>query len=199
MPDGRYVELDDLKSWVRIGSTDTLDDSELSTALIAAESAVDDYCGRRFDADASATARLFVSGRTDVVTVDDMLEAPTLVETRSGTTWTAVTDFQLEPLNGVVDGVGGWPYWRLRATESTLWPTDFEAAVRVTAKWGWPAVPSKVKQAVLIGAHRLVKRRESPEGLLGFETAGVERIGRLDPDLPFLVGAYRRVEAMLAP
>jgi hypothetical protein len=59
--------------------------------------------------------------------------------------------------------------------------------VRVTAKWGWPAVPDTVVQATLIQASRLYRRKDSPEGVLGSAEWGTVRLGRVDPDVYALI------------
>jgi hypothetical protein len=72
------------------------------------------------------------------------------------------------------------------------WP---KPRVKVTATFGWTAVPDAVKLACLIQASRLFARRHSPFGILGSpETGGELRLlERLDADLVVSVRPFQRV------
>jgi hypothetical protein len=75
----------------------------------------------------------------------------------------------------------------------TDWPTE-AGAVKVTATFGWPAVPAEVRQAALIQAVRLFKRKGSPFGIAGSPEDGSEMrlLSRLDPDVENLLRHLRR-------
>jgi len=184
-----YATLAELKAARRI--TDTADDAALQQALTAASRAIDRRCGRVFGLDADASARVFRPwGRVvsdpdgERLMVDDIGNATGLVvEVGDGTTWTAVTDYELlpdnaaargEPVTGLLRPYGTWGCQR----------------VRVTARWGWPAVPDEIRQAALLLANRLYLRKDSPEGIAGSSEWGVIRLSRWDPDVESLVGPY---------
>lgn len=190
-----YTTLPLLK--LHLGSiTDTARDDLLNDAIEAASRSIDDFCGRRFYLDASATARSYnPSGRLyyDELLVDDIGDTDDLVvETGNDTDgWTAVTtDIETSPDNAIVQGdsitglvnLEGWSFGR-------------NDRVRVTAKWGFPAVPAQVGQATLIQAARLYKRKESPEGVLGNAEWGSIRLSRVDPDVAALVARFVRLGA----
>jgi hypothetical protein len=109
-----------------------------------------------------------------------------------------VTDYQLEPLNGNLDGLT-WSYDKIRAVGDYLFPNvnanyGSQALVQVTAIFGWPSVPEPVTQATIIQASRLFKRYDSPLGVAGFGDMGAIRVSRaLDPDVGQLVEPYRRM------
>ena len=99
--------------------------------------------------------------------VDDLwTDTGFVLETRTGSsgawsTWSA-GEYQLEPLNGVIGGRTGWPYYRIRAVDGERFPAnDGLATVRVTAKWGWQTAPDQVRIATLMLAGRLLKRDAS--------------------------------------
>lgn len=174
------------------------DDTRLLEALNVASRAVEDHCDRQFNKAASATARLFYPIDHYGLHVDDFHTTTGLVvKTDQGddgtfeTTWDA-TDYQLEPVNGIVSGESGWPYSRLVAVESRAFPvTGRRVPVEVTASWGWNAVPSPVKEATLILAEAIYKLKDAPHGIAGFDTFGAVRV-RENPYVCILLRRYRR-------
>lgn len=189
-----YCSLADVKASARI--TDTVDDSLLELAVESASRLVDSYTQRYFY-NAGTAVRLFAPQDNYVTEIDDLISLTTL-ETSDGdefgTTW-AAKDYQLEPLNGHVDGLTGHPATRIRAVDDFLFNLlDLEATVRVTGVWGWAAVPTAVKQATVIQAARIFRRNDSPLGIAGFGDMGAVRVGvQLDPDVKHLIDVYRKV------
>jgi hypothetical protein len=189
-----YASLADVKASARI--TDTVDDALLELAVESASRLIDSYTQRYFYNAGTAT-RIFAPLDNYVAEIDDLISLSVL-ETSDGdtfgTTW-AAKDYQLEPLNGQVDGLTGHPATRIRAVDDFLFNLlDQEATVRVTGVWGWSAVPTAVKQATVIQAARIFKRNDSPTGIVGFGDMGAVRVGvQLDPDVKHLIDVYRKV------
>ena len=191
-----YASLNETKSALRI--TDSVDDSLLEMAIESASRLIDGYAGRQFFSSGTAT-RYYTADDDFVCEIDDISSSNiTLITAMDAdavfdTTW-ATTDYQLEPLNAVLDGQA-WPYTRIRAVGDYLWPiSGGEALVKLTAVFGWPAVPIAIKQATIIQASRIFKRLDSPLGVAGFGDLGVMRVSSsLDPDVQQLVAAYRRM------
>ena len=199
-----YATRNQVKAALRIGTADTADDDLIDNCVGAASRLIDGYCNRQFWAVASATPRVFQANTEFVCDVDDfytetgfILQTDTDADGTFDTTW-ASTDVQLEPLNGVLDGLT-WSYDKLRAIGDYLFPTvnaNFgeQALVQVTAKWGWAAVPEPITQACIIQSSRIFKRYDSPLGVAGFGDLGAIRVSRfLDPDMAQLVEPYRRM------
>jgi hypothetical protein len=189
-----YCSLADVKSSARI--TDNVDDSMLELAVESASRLIDSYTQRYFYNAGTAT-RLFAPQDSYITEIDDLTTLTTLQTSDGdnfGTTW-AAKDYQLEPLNGVVDGLTGYPATRIRAVDDFLFNyLDGEATARITGVWGWSAVPTAVKQATVIQAARIFKRNDSPLGIAGFGEMGAIRVGtQLDPDVKQLIEAYRKV------
>jgi hypothetical protein len=189
-----YCTLAEVKAALRI--TDTIDDSLLETAVESASRLVDGYAGRNFYSAGSAV-RYFTPEDRIVCEIDDLISLTSLEVSADldgvfDQTW-ASTDYQLEPLNGKVDGLTGWPATRIRAVGAYIFGTNIgEASVKVTGTWGWSAVPTAVKQATVIQASRIFKRLDSPLGVLSSPDLGYIRVGtRLDPDVQQLVEPYR--------
>ena len=189
-----YCTLAEIKASARI--TDSVDDTLLELAVESASRMVDSYTQRYFYNAGTAT-RLFAPQDSYVAEIDDLVSLTTLQTSDGddfGTTW-AAKDYQLEPLNGNVDGLTGHPATRIRAVDDFIFNVlDGEATVKVIGVWGWSAVPIAVKQATVIQAARIFKRNDSPLGIAGFGEMGAVRVGvQLDPDVKHLIDVYRKV------
>ncbi|AVH58665.1 MULTISPECIES: hypothetical protein [Streptomyces] len=181
-----YVNIATLKA--SFGTTDNARDDLLTAAIAAASRLIDRNTGRRFYLDAAISQRIYKpDGRAlckndgELLIVDDIGSLTGLiVEVGSvGGTYTAITDYETTPENATPRGL---PVTGLLRTGGS-WGRGI-SRVRVTAKWGWPAVPEEVAQAALIQASRLYKRKDSPEGVLGSaDWGGALRLGRIDPDV----------------
>jgi hypothetical protein len=191
-----YASLNEVKAALRI--TDAVDDSLLEMAVESASRLVDGHAGRRFWS-AGTASKFFVAQDDYVCEVDDIVSPNIVLQTSNNadgifdTTWD-VDDYQLEPLNGELDGIA-WPYTSIRAIGDYLWPiSGGEALVKVTAVFGWPSIPIAIKQATIIQASRIFKRLDSPLGVAGFGDLGAIRVTRdLDPDVAQLVMPYKRM------
>ncbi len=204
-----YVTVDEFKSYVDQGGNVTLgsgDDDEVARAINSASRSIDSWCNRRFYVDGSVSARVFAAEDPVTLKVDDFSTSTGLIvktdTVGNGTfdrTWSS-EDYQLEPLNGVVEGIEGWPYWRIRAIDDEAFPVDRRARVQVTAKWGWAAVPDAVFQACLIQSLANFKRKDAPFGVIGFdEMAGAVRAGgNLESAAQTLLAPYRRGDLIRA-
>ena len=191
---GDYVALSELKT--ALGISGSADDDFLNLAIDAAEKSINDLCGRKFTADASASARTYRAQPYLAVTDDISTLTGLIVKTDTSadgtfdTTW-ASTDYQVEPLNNITKGRS---VNNLRAIGSYTFPVygDGQVSVEVTAKWGWPAVPDPVKQSALMLSSRLYGRKASVMGIIGVGDFGPVRISRSDPDVAFLLMDYKR-------
>ncbi|MCH5677833.1 phage gp6-like head-tail connector protein [Streptomyces gilvus] len=191
-----YGTLASLKEKLSIEADDTSRDALLTSALAAASRAIDGSTGRRFWLDASVTARVYrlherVVCEEDgqLLKVDDIGDTTGMtVESASSTggTYTSITGtYDTTPDNALADG---YPITGLLRPNS-IWGTSF-TRIRVTALFGWPAVPDEITEAALIQATRLYKRKDSPEGIIGSAEWGVRNLSRRDPDVWALIEPY---------
>lgn len=195
-----YCTLAQIKAAARI--SDNVDDSLLEMAVESASRAIDGHAGRYFYSSGTAT-RYFTADESFVCEIDDLSGTAITLQSSSNAnrnfdvTW-AVGDYQLEPTNGVVDGLVV-PYTRIRAVQNYLFPIQGgDALVKVTGVFGWPAVPISITQACIIQASRIFKRLDSPLGIAGFGDMGAMRVSRyLDPDVEQLVAPYRRMRNLV--
>ena len=173
---------DQAREWLNIG--DSLDDNLIATLTSAVSQAVRLHLGRSMNVDAAqvASARYFFPADCWTVNIDDAYEITAVAtdDADSGTwatTWSS-SDYYALPAGGVgADGQTGWPYTSLRAVESRTFPYAIRPAVKVTAKWGWSAVPDDVEIACLMLVAEMYKARDG-----GYETftsdAGFTQIRR---------------------
>lgn len=190
-----YATLAELKA--RLGVGDTADDIRLTEALASVSREINDHCRRQFNKTTTASVRLFHRASRYVVEVDDFHTTTDLaVATDSAldgtyaTAWVSA-DYQLEPLNGIVNGETGWPYSEV-VSLSGAWPSRCRRpAVQVTAQWGWAAVPAPVKEACLILAEETFKLKDAPFGVAGFGEFGPVRV-RDNPFAAKKLHPYRR-------
>lgn len=185
-PVTRYASLVRLKAALKL--TDDDRDELLMEALDVASRQIDNTCGRRFWGDVSATirsyrlfGRVLVDDDAAAVLLDDIAHPDDLVvelRDRASRTWRAVDDYDPGPDNAWIDGR---PVTLLRRHD---WSGD---RIRITARHGWPALPAEVAMATRIQAHRLYKRKDSPEGIAGNAEWGTVRLSRVDPDVRELI------------
>ena len=174
-----YAALGQVRGW--LGIVDQADDVELGLALAAAEAAIDAHCGYSFDIDASPAARVFAAHRPDLLDVAAAglpigTSAALVIATDDNadgvfeTTW-ASADYQLEPLNGRGQGGAVWPYTVVRAVGDRSFPVDAggRALVQITARFGWPAVPTRVRTASIMLTAAWHQRRATVTGRSGFD------------------------------
>jgi hypothetical protein len=186
-----YATLEELKEMRRRTGADIGSDAMFLKRLGTASRAIDTKTGRRFWLDVTVTARTINPRgrvtRQGLLLVDDIGSADDLVvEVGSGSSWTAVTDCETQPddalvkrapITGLLREVSGWP----------CWPGQ---RVRVTARWGWPAIPDEISDATLLLASRLYLRKDSPQGIAASGEWGAVRLSRWDPDVEALVGPF---------
>jgi len=196
-----YISKEELK--VRLGIGDTIDDVVLEVAVKAATDGINSYCRRDFNQAGAASARRFKAADAELVIVDDFYSTTGLVletdENDDGvfeTVWDA-TDFELEPLNGVVDGIGGWPYWSVRAVGSRSFPTLRRAGTRLTAPWGWNQIPDAVVSAAYIIAEDVARLKDTAFGVGGYSEFGRIR-ARENPHAAMQLQPFRRNTVRIA-
>lgn len=192
-----YATLNDIKARLGSGMDRSAPDDMLEHCVEAASRYIDGVTGRRFYLDGSATARLYVPNHSPVVFVDDIGSTTGLVVKTDddldgdGDTTIAATDYQAGPVNALAEGR---PLTKI--TYASCWTIIREgwASIEVTARWGWPAVPTDIKEACLVAAARLFAQRNAPTGILGGSLEGMptQILGTDAPTFWRLVGPYRK-------
>ncbi len=195
-----YATDDEIGVQLRI--PDVEDNPYLESIVASVSEAIDLYCDRNFAAAGTvATARVYVARGCDLVETDDFgSEVDLAVATDDAgvgtfdTSWSAAS-WQVEPLNNLADGRAAW---KIRSVSNTgqQFPvaTNGRVLVRVTARWGWPAVPAPIHTACLIEAARLAKRRDAPFGVVDAPNmdSSERLLAAFDPDTKKLLDPYRK-------
>lgn len=187
-----YLTLSEAKSYLDIEDTD--DDIHLEIAVEAASRAIDDFCNRRFY---SATeTRYYTACDSLELAVDDVVSVTTL-KTDPGSdgtfeeTWSA-SDYLLAPFNANTDGR---PYTRILVADDGDYTFPVVTrGVEIAGSFGWPSVPTAVKQACGIQTNvffRQVTQGAAPVVTMDGTTFGSSKF--LDRTVELLLSPYRRM------
>ncbi len=172
--------------------TNPIDDAVFESVVEAISRLIDERTGRRFFTTSEDETRYFTAENSDLLRIGDIVSLTSIKTDEDGDrvyerTWSA-TDYDLEPFNAALDGK---PYSQIRTTPNGLYafPTT-RKGVQLVGKFGWSAAPKLAKEACLLQAERIFKRKDAPFGVLGSAEMGQSIvIPKFDPD----------VEQMLAP
>ena len=200
-----YASVGELRTYLggtgSIGVSDGSDDGRLTDVLRSVSREIDRRCDRRFYGDQAATARIYYPTDLCMAEVDDFWTTTGLVvEADYGgvgtfTAWTS-TDYELSPLNNIVDGEAGWPFYRI-TTVNRYWPAQrIRAGLRVTAKWGWASTPDPVHEACLMMASETFRLKGAPFGVANADQFGPIRV-RDNPMAMSKLGPYMRHRALV--
>ena len=182
-----------------LGITTSTDDTLIGTLVVRAQSIVDNYTHRTFEASANSTNYFNslndVYGRT--LYFSDSLEAATITTITNGDATVIVvnTDCVTLPANGT-------PIYGLTMLESSskLWQMtsagDNERAISVLAKWAYSlTAPDDVAAATIRLTAFLYRQRESNADLDRAVSVGDGMVllpGRLPADIAAILEPYRR-------
>ncbi len=189
-----YVTAATLKTTLNIGSSYA--DADIAVAVEAASRAVDGYTNVSPGMFATTTSQTrYYTGEwgCDHIAIDPLNTLTSVTVDSDGdgaydTTWTSGTDFMLTPDNAALDG---YPYTELRLVPQAgrRFPS-YLRSIRVIGLFGWATTPGAVTQATAILAGRFLKRaRETPYGIVvvSGDAVAAARLGRIDPDVAFLL------------
>lgn len=200
----------ELGEYVRV--MDTLDQTEMDSAVAAASRAIDQHCGRQFGKlDAPGTWYYTpwwdTTGQRWVADIEDLMtiSAMTVEVSVDGASFTTLTpdDYALRPVNAVSNGEP-WTELHLLMESGFAPGVGSDANVAVSAFFGWTAVPEGIKYATLLQASRYLSRRDSPYGVAGspprrdsgsgISVAAKELriMNRVDPDVADSLEPFRR-------
>ena len=180
------------------GMGDTKDDSAIEAVITAISREIDNICGQRFFTSAANESRYFTAERRHFLRLPERIVSVNTLKTDEDgdrtyeITW-QTTDYDLMPYNASLDGE---PYSWIETTPNGNYsfPTGIAKGVEISGKFGWSSAPAPIVEATLLGAHRLMKRLQTPLGVsasaaLGELAAQVPNL-KGDPDFMDLVQPY---------
>jgi hypothetical protein len=165
---------DELKSYMGLETSGT--DDLVDDAISSASREIERHCRRQFNDSGVTSARRYRATTPYSIAVDDFWTATGFkleVDQNDDGTWTEVpdTEYELTPYDRKVNGVD-WVFWRIDMVGSTRLPIARRSGVRVTAQWGWEAVPADVRQAVKMLASDTFQVKDSRMGVAGSDQFG---------------------------
>lgn len=187
--------VDNFLAWLAPEGTQSANRPRYTTAAAAATVAIQQHLQRHVDTeDATATARTFrpLTAGSRLLTIHDCTTITAVTE--NGTTLTAGTDYQAEPVNGLDRTGATVPYTALRRLGGPWYYDDDTATVSVTAKWGWAAIPDPIIMAFYLLTKDIALARELRGDVAGFNDFGAVRI-RQNSQIASLLAPYRSVES----
>lgn len=198
-----YATKAEFKAW--IGIDDVEDDQSIQSALDAATRAIDRTTGRHFTREVGVTKTYQATIPSELAVVD-LISATNITADINGThtfTRTITTDdYDLYPY---VDETGlpslRFNSIRIRQNRNNGFAPGY--LVQVTGNFGYVdtnnTTPADIKQACLIWASRLWKRRETPFGVVSISDIGTGvQIKQTDPDVVALLDPYTLREDWVA-
>lgn len=202
----QYATVAEFKRWLT-DKTSYVEDADgnnidalLTDCLLAASRGIDDDTGRIFYRVELEVRQVFVERCGEVSFVDLIADTvPTIVIDTNGDDvpdkTLATTDYLLLPRTGK-NGAAAVRYtdMRLRSTASVVLTPGY--MVQITGDWGYlddGVAPSKIKQACLLKAARLLARRDAKLGsiIMAMGSSTVEVVAKLDRDYADLVDAFK--------
>ncbi len=194
-----YTTLPVLRAELAI--SDTTDDTLLENAINAASREIDRYCGRRFWQDATTQVRYYHAFSHTQCFTDDISTATGLavgVDLLGYGAYDLVltfnSDFILEPINAALE-YPVQPYTELCIVPfaQNYFPRTQRPGVKVTAKFGWPAIPDDVTKAATIQAAQLFKSKDAIFGVAAYGEFGPIRVrSALHPIAEGLLAPYAK-------
>jgi hypothetical protein len=187
-----YTSVADLKAY--LGITEADDDSLLAAAISAAQTAIDGYCHRTFEASADSTRYFDYSSENidgNWLYLDDEIASITTV-TNGDSTEVTSSQYTTWPRNET-------PYTRIRILSNSgitwTYTDEWMDAISVTGKWAYSTTaPNTVVQACLRLASFYFRAKDSPlTDVTAIEAGTVIRTPGIPQDVRALLdNGYRK-------
>jgi hypothetical protein len=198
-----YCTLDDVKSPSVLGfaTSDTYVDDMLESVIESTSRLIDDECHRFFYSDSDPVTFYYTAQQPTKIFVNDICSPDSDVVVEIDLNGNGVIDttfdasnFLLSPYNAILLSV---PYTCIEIAQTATYslPVNVRKGVKVTARFGWSAVPKEIKTATIMQANRTYKRFATPLGSEAMTALGKQTltIPSLDNDVQRLISRYKKV------
>lgn len=187
-----YATLAEVKARLSIETADTADDTSLEQVIAAASRMIDSETAREFYA--TTDTRYYTADDAGFLVTDDLITITTLATDETGdrtytATW-ATTDYDLTPTNKPPHNIVTTP------PNGRYGFPPYARGVKVVGSFGYCATgahPAPIREACIIQAVRIFKRKDSPFGVFGTPELGMARLPRVDMDVAEMLHPYRRL------
>lgn len=190
-----YLTLDELKAHLSSGSNmpttyTPRDEQNMAFAIEAMSRVMDSLAETTFYA--RTETRYFTAAAFDLLYIDDLISVTSLKTDDNGDgvyeyTW-STSDYWLEPKNARVnaDAEQMKPYRQIRVNPNGnyTFPVNVRYGVEIDGSWGYTIAPTPaVKQAMLLAANRIFRRKDAIFGVAGTPALGVTVVrARIEQD-----------------
>jgi len=195
----RYASLAEVKLYRGIATTETSDDTLLTSLIARAEEQIDSYCHRVFLAPTTAAARYYDAvryvspDRKTLYLDEDLATITTIANSNETSTTIPSTHYTPEPRNAT-------PYYAIRlnhrSDELWTWSEAPEDAIAVVGRWGYATtVPADIAHATIRLANYLYSQKDaSVYDVTVIPDAGVMTVPQgLPRDVREILDPYRRL------
>lgn len=193
-----YAPVAELRN--RMDIEDGIDDAKIEQILEAISQAIDHATNRRFSTTASDETRYYTAEMSDLfLCPDDIVSVTNLYTDADGDrtyedTW-AATDYDLMPYNASLNNE---PYTYIETTPQGDYSfPSMRKGVKIVGKFGWSSPPAPIREACLLLAEKLFKRKDLPFGIAGTTDLGtmiteIRRAVLSDAEIRLLIDPYIR-------
>jgi hypothetical protein len=195
-----YCTLAEMKSKYLLDLSVATYDAMIEKTINAVSRKIDNHCGRHFYQVTETRYFTPERGRSGIISIDDVYTTSGFLlytdDGQDGTyenTW-ATTDYSLLPTNATTKSL---PYTSIEVKTLGAYRFPYgRASVKVTASFGWSAIPDPVQVACLMHSNRIVKRFLTPLGESATSALGTMKLSipSFDPDILNLLEDYVRLE-----
>ena len=179
-----YASLDEFTAYASVrgtsATTDAGDDLVIEDIIETASRYIDNITGRRFWTTTATTddeTRYYTPEDKGLLFIDDLVSITSIAGDNSQLrTWPdtlATTDYELQPYNAAYKG---WPYtWIETSPLTTAYFPTCRKGIKIVGKFGFPTVPTDIKEACLGIAFNIYQSRigQSTTGQIRVTGAGV--------------------------
>lgn len=207
-----YFSVADFRTRVGRTVSTTEQDDEIAAAIEAASRQIDGYCGRSFGRSESPEPRLYGApapsgypwgwgigtAGSPCFRVGDVVSLTEIAADDGSGDYATVWDPATYVLAPESNAWKGRPFDHVNPAPGASWSLGWTSSggypLRITGTWGWPAVPSQVREATFLLSNRLRSAWTAPFGVsgpTGSDLGTLDMTNSITPLIERLLSPYR--------